>query len=81
VPLFFSADFKDADLRDIHKATWAWGDDSEDAGSVNEKSGTGSVSGQHTYRSAGHYTIRLTVTDSSGKSATVHRKLAVRNDR
>lgn len=78
VPLFFHAAFKDADLGDVHKATWAWGDGSEDAGSVHERSGTGIVSGQHTYRAAGTYTIRLTLTDSSGKSSTVHRKLAVR---
>jgi probable HAF family extracellular repeat protein len=75
--LSFSAGFKDADLRDTHKAVWSWGDGSTTAGTVSEKNGTGSVSGQHAYRSAGIYTLHLTVTDSSGKSSTVERKVVV----
>lgn len=73
----FSASFKDADLRDTHKATWSWGDGSKDAGTVSERNGTGSVSSQHTYRAPGIYTVRLTVTDSSGTSATVQRTVVV----
>jgi len=77
IALSFAASFKDADLRDTHKATWSWGDGSKDTGTVSEKNGTGSVSGQHTYRAPGIYTVRLTVTDSNGKSATVERKVVV----
>lgn len=73
----FSAIFKDADLRDTHKATWSWGDGSKDAGTVSEGNGIGSVSSQHTYRAPGIYTVRLTVTDSSGTSATVQRTVVV----
>lgn len=75
--LTLSADFKDADLRDTHQATWSWGDGNTDAGTVSEKYGTGSVSGQHVYRAPGIYTATLTVTDSSGDSATVQRKVVV----
>jgi probable HAF family extracellular repeat protein len=71
------AAFKDVDLHDTHKATWAWGDGHGEAGSVNARSGAGSVSGQHAYRTPGLHTIQLTVTDSSGKSTTVHHKVAV----
>jgi probable HAF family extracellular repeat protein len=76
--LTFSAAFKDADLRDIHKAAWAWGDGAREAATVSETTGAGSVSGQHTYRSPGDYTVNLTVTDSGGRSTTVHRKVVVR---
>lgn len=77
LPLSFSASFKDVDLRDTHTATWSWGDGGKEAGTVSEKNGTGVVSGQHTYRAAGIYTVTLTVTDSSGKSTTVQRKVIV----
>lgn len=78
-PLAVSASFRDADLRDTHRATWSWGDGSkDDAGAVAGKHGAGTVSGKHTYRAAGVYTVKLTVTDSSGKSATVQRTVTVR---
>jgi probable HAF family extracellular repeat protein len=73
----FSAAFTDAAAGDTHKATWDWGDGQVDTGIVSETHGTGSVSGQHAYRAAGIYTARLTVTDSSGKSTTVHRTVVV----
>lgn len=75
--LSFHASFKDVDLRDTHTATWSWGDGSQDAGTVSEKNGSGSVSGQHVYRKAGIYTVTLTITDSSGRSVRVQRKVAV----
>jgi len=75
--LSFSAAFTDVDLRDTHKAEWSWGDRSKSAGTVSEKNGTGNVSGQHAYRAADIYTVKLTVTDSSGKSSTVQRKVVV----
>lgn len=75
--LSFHAAFKDADLRDTHTAVWSWGDGGKTAGTVSEKNGAGSVSGQHAYRAAGIYTVRLTVTDSGGKSSTVQRTVVV----
>jgi probable HAF family extracellular repeat protein len=75
--LSFSAGFKDVDVRDTHKAVWSWGDGGKTDGTVSEKGGTGSVSAQHAFRAAGIYTVRLTITDGSGKSSTVERKVAV----
>jgi probable HAF family extracellular repeat protein len=75
--LSFSASFKDVDLRDTHRATWSWGDGGAESGMVSERPGTGSVSGQHVYRSRGIYTVRIIVTDSSGKHAAVQRKVVV----
>ena len=76
--LSFSAAFKDADLRDTHKATWTWGDGGTDNATVNERNGSGNTSGQHTYRSPGSYTVTLSVTDSSGRRTAVQRTVAVR---
>ena len=75
--LSFAAGFQDVDVRDTHKAVWSWGDGSRTVGTVSERSGAGSVSGQHAYRAAGIYTVRLTITDSSGKDSTVERKVVV----
>lgn len=75
--LTLSAGFRDADLGDTHKATWSWGDGKQDAGIVSTKNGSGSVSGQHAWRTPGTYTVRLTVTDSGGKSTTVTRTVVV----
>jgi probable HAF family extracellular repeat protein len=76
--LSFSAEFRDADPGDSHRATWAWGDGASATGTVSERSGRGNVSGQHAYRSPGSYTVSLTVTDSSGRRTTVHQNVVVR---
>jgi probable HAF family extracellular repeat protein len=75
--LSFHAAFRDADLRDTHKASWDWGDGSSSVGTVSEKNGSGSVSGQHAWRKAGSYTVKLTITDSSGRRTTVRRTVVV----
>jgi probable HAF family extracellular repeat protein len=75
--LSFSAGFQDVDVRDTHKAVWSWGDGSKTVATVSEKNGAGSASGQHAYRAAGIYTVRLTLTDSSGKESSVERKVVV----
>lgn len=77
IPLAFSATFKDADPRDTHTATWTWGDGSRNTGTVSGRHGAGSVSGQHAYRKAGIYTVKLTITDSAGKSTTVQRRVVI----
>ncbi|MGX4640366.1 PKD domain-containing protein [Massilia sp. SYSU DXS3249] len=69
--LTFTAFFTDADPHDRHTATWDFGEGSTQAGTVNEKNGSGSVTGQHTYQNEGEFTITLTVTDSRGKRTTI----------
>lgn len=82
--LSFSASFRDVDVRDRHQAVWSWGDGSQTVGTVSgSRTGTGGtgggVFGQHAYTSEGTYMVKLTVTDSSGKSTTVA-QLVVVND-
>jgi probable HAF family extracellular repeat protein len=69
--LTVTAFFTDADPHDRHTATWDFGDGTTQAGTVNEKNGNGSVTGQHTYQNEGEFTITLTVTDPNRKSTTV----------
>ncbi len=66
-----SASFTDADTADTHTATWNWGDiingnPDITTGTVTESNGSGSVSDNHTYTTAGVYTVTLTVTDNHG---------------
>lgn len=56
----------DPDLNDAHAALWTWGDGTSSAGTVSESNGSGTAMGQHTYISAGVYTVLLTVSDPSG---------------
>lgn len=75
--LSFSAAFKDIDVTDSHKATWSWGDGSKDVATISEKDGAGNASAQHAFAAPGIYTVTLTVTDSSGMSTTVQKKITV----
>lgn len=75
--LTFAAAFTDGDPADTHKATWDWGDGGSEPATVSEKRGTGSASGQHVFRTPGIHTVKLTVTDSSGRSATVGKTVTV----
>ncbi|MFC1712143.1 PKD domain-containing protein [Candidatus Poribacteria bacterium] len=65
-----SADFTDSNVSDTHVAAWYWGDDSASLGTVDEAGGSGSVTGDHIYTSAGVHTIKLTVTDDYGDSGS-----------
>ncbi|MDE2588179.1 MAG: YncE family protein, partial [Patescibacteria group bacterium] len=58
-----TATFTDPDSSDTHAATITWGDGSSSAGTVTEPSGStpGSVSGSHTYATAGSYIITISV--------------------
>jgi probable HAF family extracellular repeat protein len=73
-----NANFADADTADTHTAVWTWGDNSPaQAGSVLETGGSGTVSGSHAFSAPGIYPVSLTVTDSSGRTATVSRDVVV----
>jgi PKD repeat protein len=65
-----SADFTDVETEEFHTATWDWGDGTVTDGTVEEIDSTGSVSGSHTYTTAGVYVITLTVTDDFGNDRT-----------
>ena len=59
-----SASFTDVDLNGLHTATIDWGDDGPASpGVVSETPGSGTVSSQHSYSTAGVYTITVTVSD------------------
>ncbi len=57
-----SASFTDNGIPDTHTAVWDW-QDGTSTGIVTESNGSGTVTGSHTYTTAGVYTITLTVTD------------------
>ncbi len=63
-----SADFTDPGMPDTHTTVWDWGDNSTSPGTVNETSGSGSVTGGHTYTTPGVHTVRAMVTDDDGDS-------------
>jgi probable HAF family extracellular repeat protein len=68
--------FVDANRGDTHRATWSWGDGSPpEAAILRETHGQGVAYGKHTYRQAGSYPVVLTVTDSTGRKASVSRLL------
>lgn len=65
-----SANFTDPGVLDTHTAVWNWGDNTTSIGSVRENNGSGSVSGNHVYTTAGIYTVGVTVTDNQGASGS-----------
>lgn len=62
-----TAKFTDPGLNDVHTATIDW-EGAASAGTVNEALRT--VTGTHTYTSAGVYTVIVTVTDNNGGSGS-----------
>jgi PKD repeat protein len=70
--------FTDAGTLDTHTAVWDWGESPASDGVVTENGGSGTVSGTHTYSSAGIYEIKLTVTDDdTGSDYSVFKYVVV----
>ena len=69
-PVSVTGAFTDPGILDTHTVTYDWGDATSSAGTVNETSGSGTVSGSHAYAAAGVYTVTVTVTDKDGGSDT-----------
>lgn len=69
VPVTVRAPFTDADRLDTHTAVIDWGDGTTSAGTVVDGP-SGTVTGTHTYRAAGFYTVTITVTDGFGHSGS-----------
>ena len=65
-PVHTSASFTDLGVLDLHTAAWNWGDSNSSSGTVVESSGSGTVTGRHSYATAGNYTIAVTVSDHDG---------------
>jgi len=66
-PITTSASFTDPGLGDTFTATWVWGDGSSSTSGVGVNGRT--VSGAHTYATAGVYTLELHITDRHGGTA------------
>jgi len=77
-PIDVRVDFTDAGTADTHHAVIEWGDGYDcntntfpDPGcALSEISGSGTVTGNHTYQEPGVYTVKITVIDNDGGSAT-----------
>lgn len=61
-----SANFTDQVTIDTHTAIWVWGDGNASIGTVTESNGSGSVSDNHIYTTAGVYSVLLIVKDNEG---------------
>ncbi|MBP0639724.1 PKD domain-containing protein [Cupriavidus sp. AcVe19-6a] len=73
-----SALFSDADAGDSHTATWSWDNGTTtQPGEVSESNGEGSANATYTFGAAGVYPVSVTVTDNTGRSATVRRDVVV----
>jgi Leucine-rich repeat (LRR) protein len=69
------ANFSDADAGDTHTASWDWGDGSTSVGAVDQEADR--VTGQHLYGVPGVYTVKLTVGDAAGETASAEYRYLV----
>lgn len=66
IPVSVSAAFTDPGVADTHSARIEWGDATESSAAVDERDGSGSVSGSHAYALAGVYPVSVSVADNDG---------------
>ncbi|MES2317580.1 MAG: PKD domain-containing protein [Pseudomonadota bacterium] len=75
-PFDASVSFASEDRSARHNVIWSWGDGSgERAANTIASNGSGSATGSHSFMSPGLYSVSATVTDLSGKSVVVSRKI------
>jgi probable HAF family extracellular repeat protein len=78
-PYLVSTSLADEDTAAVHSVSWSWGDGSSDpAGKAIERGGKGNASASHVYSKPGTYEVTARVTDGSGHSTTVSRKIVVK---
>jgi len=76
MPFDGKVSFAGSDTSARHHVSWSWGDGSAaQPGQASESKGSGTGLGNHAYATPGIYTISATVTDLSGNSTTVTRKI------
>lgn len=63
-----NATFEDENILDTHTAIWTWGDNTNSSGTISESNGSGTITGSHSYTTAGVYTVTLVVSDGTEDS-------------
>ncbi|CAJ35649.1 Ig-like domain-containing protein [Methanocella arvoryzae] len=69
-PISFSLSFTDPDPENTHIATIYWGDGAKSYASVSESSGSGTITGEHTYTVPGKYRITTFLIEVDGESVS-----------
>ena len=73
-----TATFTDAGLDDLHTCSVAWDDGSAaEPGALSEVPGSGTCSRAHTFAAAGVYTVKVTVADTAGNTATTTKQVVI----
>ncbi|HZL38097.1 MAG TPA: Ig-like domain-containing protein, partial [Tepidisphaeraceae bacterium] len=62
--------FTDGDVFDTHAATISWGDGTTEPADLSENGGSGGIVASHMYATSGTFNTTVTITDSSGASAS-----------
>lgn len=65
-----SAAFSDPGSKDTHSATWSWGDGIVSDGVISGSYTSGIASGTHIYKTAGVYTVLVTIIDKDNAGTT-----------
>lgn len=76
-PIAVNSTFTDSNADDTHTVVWNWGDSATSTGIITENNGSGSISGNHVYTTAGIYTVSLTVTDNHDASGIANSSIVV----
>jgi uncharacterized repeat protein (TIGR01451 family) len=67
-PVAVHATFTDAGRADTHTATIDWGDGTQEAGTVAESNGSGTVAGTHVFSGDRTFVVEVCVTDDDGET-------------